>query len=192
MPTPREPALGLLELSSIARGLVVADAAVKKAPVRLLRCHPVSPGKHLTLLAGGVDEVFESMRAGEEAAGKLLLGKLFLPQVHPAVFAASQGEFSPDPTQSIGTLEYTTVAATLLGADAALKAADVVILEMRLAQGLGGKGYVVLAGVLHMLEAAMEAGLRAVPEATHAGHDIIANPHPEMVEAFLAQLSSAR
>ena len=39
------PALGLLEITGIARGLVVADAMVKRARVELLRSHPIDPGK---------------------------------------------------------------------------------------------------------------------------------------------------
>jgi microcompartment protein CcmL/EutN len=185
----REPALGLLEVSSIARGFVVADAVVKKAPVRLLRCHTVSPGKHLTLLAGGVDEVFESMRAGESAAGSLLLDKLFLPQVHPDALRAASGVFSPRTDGSLGIVEYFSVASALVAADAAVKTAAVEIVEMRLAQGIGGKGFFVLSGELNALEAAIQAALRVNESGLYCGHEIIANPHPEFVQSLVARLA---
>ena len=60
---PAGPALGLLELSSVARGVVTADAMAKRATVRLVRAHPVSPGKFMVLLAGGEEEVAEAMAA---------------------------------------------------------------------------------------------------------------------------------
>src|SRR6266545_4512691 len=68
----RGPALGLLELSLVARGVLTADALVKRAEVELVASRPVSGGKHLVILAGGVEEVGEAMSAvrAADAAGK--------------------------------------------------------------------------------------------------------------------------
>ena len=63
------PALGLLELATVARGVVVADAALKRAPAVLLSSRTLSGGKLLVVLAGGVAEVEEAMAAGKLAAG---------------------------------------------------------------------------------------------------------------------------
>ena len=43
------PALGLIELESIARGMVVADALVKKAAVRISLAEAITPGKYLLI-----------------------------------------------------------------------------------------------------------------------------------------------
>jgi microcompartment protein CcmL/EutN len=182
----QDPALGLIESSSIARGILAADAIVKKAPVRILRCQTVSPGKHLTLLAGGVDEVYEAMKAGEEAARSSILDRLFLPQIDRAVLAAIDGGVRPFTPRALGILEYFSVASTILAADAAAKAAEVEVCEMRLASGLGGKGYFILSGELHMLQAAVEAGLRVVDSGLYCAHEIIPAPHAELL-AELAQ-----
>ena len=64
----RGPALGVLELSSVARGVVTADAALKRAPSVLVSSRAVSGGKHLVIVEGGVAEVEESMAAGRAAA----------------------------------------------------------------------------------------------------------------------------
>jgi len=69
----RGPALGVLEISTIARGIVVADAALKRAPAILMCSRAVSGGKHLVMLEGGVAEVCEAMIAGKLAAGDRLL-----------------------------------------------------------------------------------------------------------------------
>nr|AXH38011.1 Tspytag [synthetic construct] len=66
---PDRPALGVLELTSIARGITVADAALKRAPSLLLMSRPVSSGKHLLMMRGQVAEVEESMIAAREIAG---------------------------------------------------------------------------------------------------------------------------
>src|SRR5882724_586296 len=72
----RGPALGVLEIGSIARGVVVADAALKRAPAVLLSSRAVSGGKHLVMLEGGVAEVEEAMHAGALAAGDRLLDRV--------------------------------------------------------------------------------------------------------------------
>ena len=50
-------ALGILELEHIARGILVSDAVVKRAPVAIVRSTPVSGGKYLLFLRGGVAEM---------------------------------------------------------------------------------------------------------------------------------------
>ena len=63
------PALAVVELSSIARGHRVADAMLKRAPVRLMRADAISPGKFLVLVEGDVAAVDESFRVGTDVAG---------------------------------------------------------------------------------------------------------------------------
>ena len=64
----RGPALGVLEISTIARGVVAADAALKRAPAVLLSSRAVSGGKHLVMLEGPVAEVQEALKRLEEDA----------------------------------------------------------------------------------------------------------------------------
>ena len=86
------PALGLLELATVARGVVVADAALKRAPAVLLSSRTLSGGKLLVVLAGGVAEVEEAMAAGKLAAGDRLRDRVELAyadaQVWPMLAAA--------------------------------------------------------------------------------------------------------
>ena len=63
------PALALLEIDSVARGLAALDALVKKAEVEILEVNLVEPGRLLVLFAGGVAEVEEAGGAGREARG---------------------------------------------------------------------------------------------------------------------------
>ncbi|HEY0195895.1 MAG TPA: BMC domain-containing protein, partial [Kofleriaceae bacterium] len=76
--TGRGPALGVLEVGTIARGVVAADASLKRAPAILLSSRAVSGGKHLVMVEGGVAEVDEAMAAGRRAADPLLLDSLQL------------------------------------------------------------------------------------------------------------------
>ena len=89
---PREgPALGLVEVASVARGVVVADVMVKRALVRLVQAHPVTPGKFVVVVTGGEEEVNLAMQAGALQAADTLVDRLFLPKVDPQVTPAMTG-----------------------------------------------------------------------------------------------------
>ena len=105
---------------------------------------------------------------------------LLLPHVHPSIPAALEGGARPRVDGALGVLELLGVAATLRAADAALKAADTVLVALHLARGVGGKGYFAFAGDQHAVEAALEAGELAVAPELRAGYELIARPHDEL------------
>jgi microcompartment protein CcmL/EutN len=183
------PALGLVETGSIARGIVVADAMVKRAQIRLLLNRPVSPGKHLCLCCGDVAEVQEAMDVGRTQAGTKLCDELFLAQVHTEVIAAlsrTQPAAPPD-DRSLGVLETYSAAATLLAADGACKAAEVTLFELRLCDGIGGKAFAIFLGEQDMVEAALAAGEALLSPGLFLGSELIPRPHPDMLAALSAQ-----
>ena len=176
-------ALALLEVGSLARGVVVADAVAKRAPVLLLDCGPRSPGKYLILFAGGVGETSEALQAGVAAAGDSLIDRLFLPQAHaqllPAIRAGSALQ-SHDSDDSAGVVELLSVASALRCADAACKAADVRLQLLHLASGIGGKAWFIVRGELESVEAAVLAATEAAGDGLLAGAELIARPHPDL------------
>lgn len=183
-PAPDGPALGLIELCSIARGLVVCDAMVKRAPVRLVRAASTHPGKYIVRVRGGVDEVDEAMKAGLELAREALIDRVFLPYPHQHLEDLLANGARQAPLESIGVLEAFSIAATIRAADAALKAAEVEGLRLVLADHVGGKGHFVFTGLLHDAEEALKAGRAAIGEALLAGCELIANPHTDVGQAF--------
>ena len=58
------PAIALLELHSIARGIEAGDAMAKRAPVDVLRAGTVHPGRFLVLVGGATADVEEALDAG--------------------------------------------------------------------------------------------------------------------------------
>lgn len=158
---PKSPiSLALIELSSIAVGYAVADALVKAARVTLHDVAPVSPGKLYVLFSGGVAELELARAAGLERAGADLIDDLLLPRVDPQVVALLSESVSRHPCDALGLLECSTVASGLLAADAAAKAAEVQLLDMRLARGIGGRTVILLTGTVADVETALEAGCR--------------------------------
>ena len=182
------PALGLIEVSSVARGMVVADAMAKKAAVSLVEAHPLTPGKFVVVVAGGEEEVHQSMTVGRELAAGALVDRLYLPKADPQLAPAMTGSVQVD-TKAVGALgivETFSVAAALLSADRAVKAAEVQIVQLRLARGLGGKAFYVLTGELHQLEAGVEAGRSIIHDGMLLTTEIIPRPHADLVAAVLA------
>ncbi len=176
------PALGLVEVASVARGMVVADAVVKKAAVKLLASHPVTPGKYLVVVCGKVEEVHQALSAGLEKAQDTLVDHLFLAKIDPQIVPAMDGTIRANPTQSLGIVETFSVAAAVLAADRSLKEAEVVLVQMRLARGLGGRAFYVVAGELHQVEAAVAAGRTIIHDGMLFCSEIIANPDQGFLE----------
>ncbi len=157
-----DPALSLIEFSSIAAGIQAADAMVKRAPIDVIQAGTVQPGKYLVLVGGLTADVEESLAAGREVGRDAILDIVYLPQVHPSVVAALQGGRSPEPTEALGVLETTSVAAAIRAADAGIKGAQVELVEVRLADGLGGKGIVMYSGLVADVEIAVDLGVRSL------------------------------
>lgn len=172
-------ALGLIELGSIARGHLVLDAMVKKAPVVVVTARTVSPGKFVVLVSGDVASVNESMQIGRELGADKIVATLELAQVATMVVEALAGKFTAAPVDgAVGVLELGNVAATLLSADAAVKAAEVTLCGLHLADGIGGKGYFVVGGEQGDVEAALDAGA-AISSTVIEGKELIARPHAD-------------
>ena len=177
-----EPAIALLEFSSIATGIEAGDAMVKRAPVERILSGTVQPGHYLVLVAGEVAPVEEALDAGRETGSSDLRDTVFLPNVHPAVVTALSGELQIEPADALGVVETHTVASAIHAADAGVKGAEVVILQLRLADGLGGKGLVLFTGLVADVEAAVEIG-SAVANDQLLRQVIISQLHDEMWES---------
>lgn len=157
-----DPALTLIEFSSIAAGIQAADAMVKRAPIDVLLAGTVQPGKYLVLVGGLTADVEESLAAGREVGRDAILDIVYLPQVHPSVVTALRGGRSPEPAEALGVLETSSVAAAIRAADAGVKGAQVELVEVRLADGLGGKGIVLYSGAVADVEIAVALGVESL------------------------------
>lgn len=183
-----DPALALLEIASIAQGIFLCDAIVKKAPVRFLRTEAVSPGKYLVLFAGDVASVKESYEEALELAEGELIDGFFLPHVAEAVLAALAGAAGVDSIDALGIYECHTVSAAILAADKAVKTADVKLVEFKTAKGIGGKAYFTLTGVQDEVDAALDACDEVCePNGTRVRRILIPNPHEDFIPVVLPQ-----
>ncbi len=141
-------ALALLEFSSVAVGMLAVDQMLKRSPVALLRCGTVHPGRYLALVGGSVASTDEAHGAGlavgcEHAA---LVDEVMLPDPHPLLSAAVKSVRSAPTGEAVGVCEVSTSRGLLRAIDAVLKAVPVGLVEIRLADDLGGHALAVLDG----------------------------------------------
>src|SRR4051812_40040786 len=148
------PALLCLEFDSIAVGILAGDALVKRAPVTMLDARHISPGRYLILASGEVAALEESRAAALEAGAAARLDEPFLPFAHADLSPLLRGERLAGRGEALGVIETGTVAACVRAADGAAKEAAVRLIELRLANQLGGKAYVLLQGRVADVEAA--------------------------------------
>ena len=179
-----QPCIGLLELCSVARGVEVADAVLWEADVEMLFSEPVQPGKYVLLFTGSVQDVSSSHRRGAEVAGPDLVDQLVIPQLHEQVVPILKrvGGTINGQIDAVGVVETTTVASTIVSADQALKTASVDLLDLRVANGLGGKSFFVITGEVSDVRSSVASGARHAQEAGLLARDVvIPRPHPDLV-----------
>lgn len=176
------PAVALLELGSIAVGIEAGDAMAKRAPIDVIHAGTVHPGKYLVLVGGAVADVEEALAAGYAVGAEDVLDAVLLPNVHPDVVAAIRGRRERGTGEALGIVETPTVASIIDAADAGLKGARVRLLELRLADGLGGKGYLLFDGAVSDVEAAVETARARIAKTPRTTLRVIARLHAEMRE----------
>lgn len=177
-------AIGVLELSTVARGVEVADAVLKEARVEMLFATPVQPGKYVMLFTGAVQDVRASAARGAQIAGGDLVDQLVIPQIHDQIvpMLRRKGGKINGLLDAIGVVETNTVASTVSAADIALKTATVDLVDIRIANGLGGKSFFTLTGEVSDVRSSVAAGARMAQERGLLTREVvIPRPHPELV-----------
>ena len=156
------PAVALIEFSSIAAGMVSADAMIKKAPIAMLKAGTVSRGNFLILIGGSVASVEEAFAEGLAKGENYVADKVMLPAVHPQVHDTMLGSRNRCSGDAVGVIETKTVATVIRAVVAGVKGAAVDLVEMRLGDGLGGKSFAVFTGTIEDVDAAVQIARNAV------------------------------
>jgi microcompartment protein CcmL/EutN len=178
--------IGFVEFSSIAKGIEAADTILKTADTRLIFARETCPGKYHILFCGEVAALTSSMEAVKERCGHYLVDSVVIPRLAPEVIPAINQTTPPREVNALGVMEFYTITQAVYAADAAAKAAEVDLLNVRLATGIGGKSFVVLCGDVAAVKAAVDAGTRAAREAgALVAETVIPNPRPEVFETLL-------
>ncbi|MFM8319848.1 MAG: BMC domain-containing protein [Chloroflexota bacterium] len=179
-------AIGLIELRSIARGMLTTDAMLKAADVELLRAHVVCPGKYIILVAGTISHVTSAINHGQTIAPEVVVDHFILPNVHPSVFPALTATTEVDHVKAIGIIETFTLSAAIVAADTAVKAAPVQLIEIRLPFAMGGKAFTLVTGEISSVRSAVNNAVNQLKdEGVIDSFAVIPAPHKDLIEKLL-------
>ena len=88
--------------------------------------------------------------------------------------------------EALGIVESFSVASLIEGADAAVKAANVMLIEIRLAMALGGKAFVTMTGNVSSVQSAVDAAAQVVGQkGMLVNKVVIPNPRPELLNEMI-------
>lgn len=154
----RHGAMALLEFATIASGVLASDLMVKKAPIALLRCGTIHPGRFLILIGGSVASTEEAYATGIALgeSERSLSGNVFLGDVHPYLHDAVLGTRMDLVGDALAVVETRSSPALLAAVDAAVKGTPVRLAEVRLGDDLGGHALALMSGDLSDVEIALE------------------------------------
>lgn len=111
---------------------------------------------------------------------------MVIPNVHADVFPAIAGSNPIEPKGALGIVESFSVASLIEAADAAVKAANVQILEIRLAMALGGKAFFTVSGEVSSVRSAVDAGAAVVSErGLLVNRVVIASPSKQLYKEYV-------
>ena len=179
-------AVGFVEIKSIPVGIQTADEMVKAGNVELLVSTPMCPGKYIIIIGGQVGPVKAAMSKAELISGIYLIQSLVLDNIREEVLPAIAGVTPNKEIQALGTIETISAVTSIVAADVAVKASNVSIVDLRVARGMGGKGYFVITGEVSSVRTAVNAVLAQLGVSGEiTSTSIIPRPHKQIVEAVL-------
>ena len=169
-------AVGMVEFNSIAAGIDAADQMVKTAQVDPIFFKTICPGKFVAAISGDVAAVTSSVNAGRDTHTDALVDWFIIPNIHRDVIRALSGSAGIGERGALGVIETFSAVSIVVAADAAVKAADVRLLDVR-------KGYALLTGDVAAVEAAVEAGsATAADNGLLVGNIVIPSPVQSVFE----------
>jgi microcompartment protein CcmL/EutN len=178
-------AIGMVEFTSIARGIYAADQMVKISDVEIVTAGSACPGKYIAIVHGDVAAVQDSVSVGERTAEEYLVDSIVIANVSPQVFPAITGTTMPDRIRALGIMESFSMATMIIAADAVLKAADLEPLELRLGNGLGGKAYFTFTGDVAAVQTGVEAGMSVSEEkGLMVNAEVIPSPSDRLIPSL--------
>lgn len=175
-------AIGIVELSSIAAGYATTDAMLKAADVEMLLARSICSGKYMVMVGGDVADVEAAEQAGVAASEGAVIDSAVLSNIDNSVFPAISGAAPVGELEALGVIESFSVTSLIQAADAAVKAASVQLIEIRLAMALGGKAFATLTGNVAQVQAAVDAGAGLVAaKGLLVNRVVIPRPHRNLL-----------
>lgn len=181
-----EKALGMLEFNSIAAGIEIADLTVKAAQIKLLQAQPVCPGKYVAMFYGDVASVKSAVETAREKSSEFFVDSFILANVHQDVIPALTGATEIGEVKALGVIETFSAASAIVAADIAAKTAQIKLLEVRTAMGMGGKAVLTFTGDISSVEMSLEkAAANVIEKGMLVKKTFIPSLHEELQDKLL-------
>lgn len=181
-----EKSIGIVEFRSIAIGIGAVDRIVKAAEVRILEARTICPGKYYIIFAGSTSAVNDSLNVVRQEAGTHIIDSIAISNVYPQMFYALGATSEVKELKSIGVIETITAPSIMAAADAAVKATDIDLVEIRIARAIGGKNICVINGDLSSVSESVRVGIQYAQDKDFlVDYQIIASPHEDLYRAIL-------
>lgn len=178
--------LGMIELRSVAIGVKAADEMLKAADVHLIMASPICPGKYIIIVSGNVGNVKNAVEVGIKESGIFIVDHQIINNVNEKVIPAISGTSMIGEIKSIGVIESMSALSSVKAGDIAVKASNVDLIEIRIARGLGGKGFLVLTGELSAVKSALKAcENQMADDGLLISSSVIASPQKELIDKLI-------
>ncbi|NLJ24421.1 MAG: BMC domain-containing protein [Firmicutes bacterium] len=179
-----DKAVGILELASVADGYLVANEIKKNTVTRLWLADPICPGRFLLIISGDVASIRAAMEMAQALVQDEILSEGMLASIHPGVLEALVSPKGLPVGKALGIVETLAIAPAILAADGAVKTAQVELIELRIAGGMGGKALVLFAGEVDAVKAALTKAQHLVEPTALASSVLVASPHLELLSQW--------
>ena len=179
-------ALGMIETRGLVAMIEASDAMVKAAKVTLVGWEKIGSGYVTAMVRGDVAAVEAAVSSGISAARFSVIDSFVIPNLHESIFPAISSATKVEALEALGIVESFSVASLIEGADAAVKAANIQLIEIRLAMALGGKAFVTLTGNVAAVQSAVDAGAQVVGQkGMLVNKVVIPHPRPELLNEMI-------
>lgn len=157
-------AIGMVEYKTVSAGISAADLMIKSADIEIIEASTVCPGKYIIIVSGALSAVNASVEAARVSLSEQLVDSFVLGNPAEEIFPALYGGSPVEDAKALGVLETFSAPSIIVAADAAAKAADVSLIEIRVARGMCGKSFVLLTGEVAAVTAAIEIAKSSVED----------------------------
>ena len=87
---------------------------------------------------------------------------------------------------SLGVIETISALTAVQAGDIAAKASNITLMEIRIARGLGGKGFLIFTGEVSSVRSAVKACVNTLGESGEIiSHCVIPSPHADLVKQLM-------
>lgn len=180
-------ALGMLELSSIGKGIETADIMIKASSIEIMFAKHVCIGKFIILISGDIGAVKESIRIGIEKGENSVIDSFIIPNIHEDILNGlrKRYHYDYDKVNALGTMEISSVSSGIMCLDIVLKSGSVKLIKLVMANNIGGKCYFLVTGDVSSVSEALNAGERGINSTKVISKIVIPAPEEELIKQLV-------